>query len=171
MFFLKPRPIRLSERERAAECVWERKTWRTEDEWDSGGIRLRQNKLTCLFLKSWLGRQRECQAFQRDDAVGTGQRTATRRPHARSSSWIRDAGEPVQWGLKTKPFMQKHTHTQQQMSHYGLITHSHKKTSRPLSIKRCHKQPFSSVFLSGTIKIPVTQAGLMLLLQSRRCYC
>lgn len=49
-------------------------------------------------------------------------------------------------------------------------THSDKKPA-DLSITRCHKQPFSSVVLSGTIKIPVTQADLMLLLQSRRCYC
>ncbi len=47
-FFSCSWPIRLTERA-SKECVLERETWRTEDEWDSRGIRLRQNKLTCLF--------------------------------------------------------------------------------------------------------------------------
>ncbi len=129
------------------------------------------------FFKSSLGRQRECQAFQRDDAVGTGQSTVTRRPHAHSSSRTEHA-EPGQWGLKTnQPAVQKHTHTQGHTTRKVPLwinnTDPHKKMADlSLSIMRCHKQPFSSVVLSGTIKICVTHASLMLplLLQSQRCY-
>lgn len=60
--------------------------------------------------------------------------------------------------------MQKHTHTQRHTTRKVPLwinnTDPHTKNwPTSLSIMRCHKQPFSSVVLSGTIKICVTQAG------------
>ncbi len=60
---------------------------------------------------------------------------------------------------------QKNTHTQGHTTRKVPLwinntdPHTHKNCPASLSIMRCHKQPFSSVVLSGTIKICVTQAG------------